>query len=303
MALEPGPSIAAAFPENRYITLNGLRLHYADWGGDDALGTFVLLHGGAANTHWWDAVAPALTGQGRVLALDFRGHGESQWAAPDSYGPKGYVADTEAFLSQLKVPVVLVGHSMGGMVALWVATRKLIGLEMLVLADSPGIPPSLLRRLRWLRRQRRAQTGGRPELPSAEAVVRRFHLIPTATTASAETLARLALASAEELPNGHWAFRFDPQTRAWRRRGGHLPAPDPRAVQIPTLILRGAGSTIVSPRLARWLHRKIAGSELRELPHTFHHITLDDPAATAKAISDFVRRHRAPYTQAQARVM
>lgn len=292
MALEPGPSIAAALPESRYITLNGLRLHYADWGGNDAEGTFVLLHGGAANVHWWDSVAPALTGQGRVLALDFRGHGQSQWAAPDSYGPKGYVADTEAFLSYLSTPVVLVGHSMGGMVALWVATRHLQPLEMLVLADSPGIPPSLLRRLRWWRWQRRTHVGGRPELPSAEAIVRRFHLIPNATTASADTLARLALASAEELPNGHWAFRFDPQTRAWRRRGGRLPAPDPRAVRVPTLILRGAGSTIVHPRLARWLHRKIAGSELRELPNTYHHITLDDPAATAAAISDFVRRHR-----------
>ena len=67
-------------PTHRYLEVEGRKLHYLDWGGDPDKRTFVLLHGGAAHAHWWDGVAPMLTPYGRVLALDFRGHGRSQWA-------------------------------------------------------------------------------------------------------------------------------------------------------------------------------------------------------------------------------
>ena len=74
-------------PTHRYVEVEGLKLHYLDWGGDPDKHTFVLLHGGAAHVHWWDGVAPLLTPYGRVIALDFRGHGRSQWAPQGNYGP------------------------------------------------------------------------------------------------------------------------------------------------------------------------------------------------------------------------
>ncbi len=105
-------------PIDRFADVNGLRLHYVDWGGDPRKQTILLMHGGAANTHWWDAVAPQLTSHGRVLALDFRGHGQSQWTQPPHYGPPAYVEDVCGLVATLDTPsVVLVGHSMGGMVA------------------------------------------------------------------------------------------------------------------------------------------------------------------------------------------
>jgi len=75
---------ATAWPEptSRFIEVQGIKLHYLDWGGDPGKHTFLLLHGGAAHVHWWDAVAPLLVPHGRVIALDFRGHGRSEWANP-----------------------------------------------------------------------------------------------------------------------------------------------------------------------------------------------------------------------------
>src|SRR6266403_5526396 len=102
---------ANAEPTNSFFEADGLKLHYLDWGGDPKKRTFVLLHGGGAHAHWWDYVAPELTPHGRVLALDFRGHGRSQWTNPPHYGPPAYVDDVRGLLDILGTKVVLIGHS------------------------------------------------------------------------------------------------------------------------------------------------------------------------------------------------
>jgi esterase len=277
---------AAAEPTGKFVTLNGLKLHYLDWGGDADAGTVVLIHGGSANVHWWDTTAPLLTSAGRVLALDFRGHGHSQWAVPPHYGPAGYIDDIEGFLNYLGVPVILVGHSMGGAVVMWVAARHRERLEGLIVVDSRGGPPPLWRKLQW-RWRHRAKARPRPELPSSEDIVRRFRLHPEGTYLSQRALAELAFKSAEQLANGRWAFCFDPQTRGWRK-SGQITLPSVRKVAVPTLILRGARSTLLSSRRARWLARKIKGSMLREVPHAYHHVPLDNPQATAAAMLEFI---------------
>ena len=152
-------------PTHRYVEVQGLKLHYLDWGGDPDKHTFVLLHGGAAHAHWWDGVAPLLTPYGRVLALDFRGHGHSQWAGAGNYGPPSYLEDVRGLIESLGTRVILVGHSMGGAVAQWVAVTHPELLEALIIVDAPHGPPPLFRRLMW-RWRRRSHGGVRPELRS-----------------------------------------------------------------------------------------------------------------------------------------
>jgi esterase len=282
---------AAAEPTSKFVTLNGLKLHYLDWGGDSAKGTIVLIHGGSANVHWWDTAAPLLTAGGRVLALDFRGHGHSQWAVPPHYGPAGYISDIEGFLKYLGVPVILVGHSMGGSVVLWVAARHPELLEGVIVVDSRGGPPPLWRKLQWQWRHR-AKPRPRPELPSADDIVRRFRLHPEGTYLSKAALAELGLKSAQQLPNGRWAFCFDPQTRGWRE-SGQISLPSVSKVAVPTLVLRGAQSTLLSRPRSRWLAWRIKGSVLREIPNAFHHVPLDNPEGTADAMLEFIGSLRA----------
>ncbi len=280
---------ATAWPEptSRFVEVNGVNLHYLDWGGDPDKHTFLLLHGGAAHVHWWDTVAPLLVPYGRVIALDFRGHGRSAWANPPHYGPQWYTQEVCGVIEHLGTRVILIGHSMGGAVAQWVATTYPDLLEALVIVDAPHGPPPLFRRLMW-RWRRKAQGGKRPELESPDAIKGKFRLQPPGTYLTKDDLERLAMAGSMQLPNGKWAFRLDPNTRAWRKVEGRTRKPQIKKLRMPVLILRGEESTLVKPGQARRMRRKIRHSVYKEIPRAFHHVPLDNPADTAQAIGEFV---------------
>jgi len=291
-------AIAEARPTSAFAHVNGLKLHYLDWGaspaghvhshprGSKPASTTVLLcHGGSAHCHWWDEVAPHLAAYGRVLALDFRGHGRSQWAA--QYGLSAHLDDLIAFMrGHLRQRVVLVGHSMGGEIALRVAAGNPELLEGLVVADASASGLPLKTRLKW-RWKRRNQSGPRPEFPTREALIARFRLSPPGHNLTAAGLAALALKGAEQLPSGNWAFRFDPNTRKLSP-GWRLPRCRIQDIRLPVLIIRGEHSGLVTDRQARYMQRRIPGSQLKTIPAAYHHISLDNPQATAAAIAEFV---------------
>jgi pimeloyl-ACP methyl ester carboxylesterase len=95
-----------------------------------------LLHGGAWRWQEYLSLIPGL-GQGRhVYALDLRGNGRSGWV-PDTYRLKDYAEDNSEFLSRLDAPAVLVGHSLGGIIALMVAASRPDKVKALIIEDSP----------------------------------------------------------------------------------------------------------------------------------------------------------------------
>ncbi len=114
--------------ENRYWwSKDGLRLHARDYGGgDDALPPILCMPGLTRNARDFDAVAARLAGRWRVIAIDFRGRGESAYAKdPMSYVPLTYVQDVEALLAEFGIGrFVAFGTSLGGIV-----TMLLAGLE------------------------------------------------------------------------------------------------------------------------------------------------------------------------------
>jgi pimeloyl-ACP methyl ester carboxylesterase len=96
--------------------LGGVFLH-AIHRGDASRRPLVLLHGGGANAHWWDHLAPAFADRFHVVALDFRGHGDSDHPAAIEAG--AFARDLDALLEHLGArEPVLMGHSMGGHIAL-----------------------------------------------------------------------------------------------------------------------------------------------------------------------------------------
>src|SRR5215831_14530040 len=102
------------------------RLHYLQWNPSGRTNV-VLLHGNSANAWWWEPVAREMPSEFRLLALDQRGHGDSEWVRPAAYTPADYARDLVGFLRHVVGAdhrPILVGHSMGGLSTL--ALRRIM---------------------------------------------------------------------------------------------------------------------------------------------------------------------------------
>lgn len=105
------------------------------FGPADAL-PVLFLHGGGQSRSAWRGAARAIAGVGlRGIALDLRGHGDSDWAHDGDYALDRHVADVAAIVTALGRPVILVGASLGGHVSLLAAARMPRSLHALALAD------------------------------------------------------------------------------------------------------------------------------------------------------------------------
>ena len=133
----------------RTVKCNGISLHYLDWGPTDAP-PVVLLHGITGHARVWDHLAQRLAPARRVLALDQRGHGDSDPAPDDDYRVGTMANDVAAFAGSLRLGrFALVGHSMGGRIAIKFAADHSAQLERLVIIDiGPDIALAGLQRVR-----------------------------------------------------------------------------------------------------------------------------------------------------------
>ena len=120
---------------SRNIVLRQMRFHFLEWGAPDAPAV-VLLHGGHQSAHSWDLVSLHLAQRFRVLALDQRGHGDSEWARDVSYTNHEMSLDAEAFIAALGLQrPILMGHSMGGRNAMLLMRHSPSLLRALVIVD------------------------------------------------------------------------------------------------------------------------------------------------------------------------
>lgn len=144
----------------------------------------LLLHSLAAHSHWWDWTASRLAEAAHVIALDLRGHGESDWVEPAAYRAADYVGDIVAALDALgcRAPLV-VGHSLGGYVGACLAARHPDRVDRLVIVDT--MTQWNEREDAWAQEQARRPA---QEFGSREEAGTRFRLSPRETTAPAEWL-------------------------------------------------------------------------------------------------------------------
>jgi pimeloyl-ACP methyl ester carboxylesterase len=251
-----------------------------EWGGPPRP-PLCFLHGGSAHAHWFDAVVPRFAGRYHVIALDQRGHGESEWANPPSYASEDFAADLLGVMDALGWSrMALVGHSMGGHNAMSFAAWHPERVSALVVVDSrPAIPPERLSRMH--------ARGRRPphRYESADAAVRAFRLLPRETVADPALLAHLGSAGVVE-GDGGWRYRFDTACNGSRRPADAW-ALLPR-ITAPTLIVRGELSPILSREMAERMRTGITGARLVEIPGAHHHLVLDAPEAFAAVLDAFL---------------
>jgi pimeloyl-ACP methyl ester carboxylesterase len=277
--------LASAARSERFTLprLGGVHLHALYW-GDPSAPPVVLAHGGGANAWWWEHLAPALAISFHVAALDFRGHGESDF--PDAIPPGSFQEDLRALLAHLgesgpdavRPAPVLVGHSMGGEVVLRVAAEAGTKPRGLVLLDLARGRSDRARRV-----MRRALTI-RHAYRSREEAIERFRFLPPAVHAEEALRRQVAARSVHQDPDGRWSFKADP------RWVDALPteAVRPADVTCPTLFLRGSESGVCSEEGAKDLVTALPHARLVTVPRAGHHVHIDAPKATLREIRHFL---------------
>jgi len=130
-------------PGSRYVDSDGLRLHHLDWGGEGRH-PIVLVHGSRLHAHVWNDFSRRFRDRYHVIAVDQPGHGESAWCAPDEYRLDALYRDLRAVVEARGLErYTLIGHSLGGRVALRAALLQPSTLTHVTLLDvtpAPGPP-------------------------------------------------------------------------------------------------------------------------------------------------------------------
>lgn len=261
-------------PKDKTVTVNGLTLHYLDWGAEGSP-VMVLLHGLRGHAHSWDDVSASMCRDYHVLALDQRGRGDSDWAKDGDYSTSAYVSDLLGFCEALKLNrFTLVGHSMGGRNSMAFAGRHPDVLEKLVIVD---VGPTLDSRGSQRISQEIREVP--EEFDSFEAVVQ--YMARQNRFASDAVLRRRLQYATRELPNGKIGWRYDIAILEQRRQGTVPPAEDlwPLLPNItcPTLIVRGKETDILSPEVARKMTETIPNVRLVEVERAGHMVFEDKP--------------------------
>lgn len=266
---------------HRHVQANGMRFNLLDY-GSAGKPVMLCLHGGGAHAHWFDMVAGAFTRDFHVLALDQRGHGDSEWAQPAIYTYADYVDDLGKVLAAMDLrDIVLVGHSMGGMVGVLYTAAHPERIRALVVIDSTlRITDTMLEKMN--------ATGRHPgrAFASLDDYVARFKLRPVETMASQATLDYIARHSARQFPDGSWRHKLDRQMMATRTSMDGVPAW--KDIHVPALLVKADLSKRISPQILADVQAACPHVELREVSRSEHHITLDNPVECAAVMRAFV---------------
>ena len=272
-------------PREATLSIRGFRLHHVAW-GDPAHPPLILLHGITGHARTWDTLATALADRWHVVALDQRGHGDSDPAPDGDYTVGAMAEDLEAFAdAQGYRRLTLLGLSMGGRVAMGFAGAHPERVERLVIVDiAPEIHPPGMARIRTM-------IANAPESIESEewAVETAMAANPRADVAELRHRIKHALKRA---PDGTLTWKYARDLREMMRRGGRREPMDlwERLTRItcPTLLVRGAESDVLSPELAARVVSSLRDGRLVEVPDAGHTVPGDRPAQFVEVVRRFL---------------
>ena len=252
--------------ESGSIEVDGTTIAYQRWGGSGGP-SVVLIHGGAAHSRWWDHIAPLLAEGREVIAFDLSGHGDSGRRSDYSVDVWADEALAVASLAASSHPI-LIGHSLGGVVALQAAMRAGESLGGIVIVDSPLLhftpeEDAAADRLAFGPVRLRA---------TREELVARFRPIPDqyAIDYIARHIAEVSVIEVE----GGWKWKFDSKIF---NRAPQLPALVP--LRCRAAFFRGENG-MVSDDMAAGIVDGLGGDLVMvKVPDAGHALMLDQPIA------------------------
>lgn len=282
-------------PTTRTFTSQGLTLSYLDW-GNEAAPTLIFIHGMHDHARSWDWVAQALRQQWRVIALDLRGHGDSQWSPDSAYLSPYHLLDLINLMDSLGSETVsIVAHSFGGNPAVRYTALHPDRVDRLVLIDAMGPTAPVLAKWDELGPLQRTRSWVEKQQALAGKPLRRFASIDEAVKRMARANPHLNAEQARHLTE-HGLRRFE-DGYSWKydpRFGNFLPEDFAvhlsafwREITAPTLICWGTKSWTTNPATDGAVNQfqKVRNATFEGAGHWIHHDQFD---AFMAVLTDFL---------------
>jgi len=270
---------AAAPYADKYANVNGVRMHYLDWGSPEKP-PLILIHGIARHAHTFDHIAPHFARDYHVIAIDMRGHGDSEWDAEGHYLVEDHVKDLEDLVAQLRLRrITLLGNSTGGRVAQVFAGLHPDLVARLVVEDvGPERPEDISSG--FARRVKQEANGWASE----------DELVQQLTTenpgVAASWIRSYAHFGARPRADGRLVWKRDPDlvkgflpTELWRYVS---------RITAPTIYILGGKSTIVPADTQRRLKETLPRCEIVVMPGLGHYPDVESPADFLAIVDRFL---------------
>ena len=274
-----GPTI----PSDHYLEINGLNIHYLDWeGGSDR--NLLLVHGQGGNAHNWDEIARRLRGEFRVIALDLRGHGESDHTR-EGYAVTAFASDLAEFAERTDIiPYDFCGASLGARNGIAYAGSHTDHLKHLVCLDyAPEMSVASARNQIGGMNQRRLGWSSVDEYVEYQ---RQNNPRPTEGYYRDQARHALRLNYA-----GKYVPKHDPEL-FWINGGfGVREVPylwdQWTRIRCPILELKGAESDFIAAGIQARMMELQPGLRFVEVPDSGHSIAADNPEFLLRELADF----------------
>lgn len=280
----------AELVERAFRGHEGLRL-VAHCFGDDTAPPVLLLHGGGQTRHSWDATGSALADRGfYAVALDLRGHGDSDWHPQGDYSILAYCDDVVALCGQFDRPA-LVGASLGGIASILAVGEHAVAASALVLVDiATKMDPQGVEKIMGFMRAFPEGFASLDDAADAIATYMPHRPRPADTSGLRKNL--------RQGPDGRWRWHWDPNFMSVDRRPVSQEYPDrlddaARNIDIPCLLVRGKLSELIDEQAVAHFLSIVPHAEYTDVAGAGHMVAGDRNDVFSAAVIDFLTRTRA----------
>ena len=278
----------------RFEGFEGIHL-VADVWGDDRDWPVLFMHGGGQTRHAWGNAAESISRNGwKAVSLDLRGHGDSEWALGGDYSFTSYAMDCVAVADALRRPPVLVGASLGGIAAMLAegATDRVVSSALVIVDVVHRTNPAGVQRIRDFMAS--GLRGFATLEDAADAIAAYTPHRPKRVNSSG------LMKVLRQKRDGRWYWHWDPKFL----EGGRTEVPPQefealfqaamRNIRVPTLLLRGTLSDVVTEEGVREFVAQIPGAKAVDVSGAAHMIAGDRNDAFAEALIDFLEQDVRP---------
>jgi esterase len=277
----------AVVPTDHHVVVDGLRLHYLDWGPPARRDRppLLFLHGGRLTAHTWDLVCMALHTDYHCVAVDQRGHGDSEWSPIADYVPDALARDIRGLIEQLdlKKPV-LIGQSLGALNAMTHATHAAQEMAGIVAIDiAPEVQSQGTERF--------TSFVADPGPGTLDDFLKRAHAFNPRRD---PRLLRYSLRhNLRQLPDETWTWKYDPRRitpeyfaciiRNLKQLRDHT-----QAITCPVLVVRGADSDVLTDAQAADFAAALPNGRWAKVQAAGHNVQSDNPRELVGVITEFL---------------